>query len=74
MTEITDAQVESIMKEGKIKDLAEMPDDLFGVIICRIYASRMEAQGIRCYDPERPVEIKREDKPSRKVKHGKKSR
>jgi hypothetical protein len=50
-------QVERIMKEGKIKDLAEMPDDLFGVIICRIYAARMEA-------PVKPVEIMRE------VKHG----
>jgi len=80
MDALLDEQVEKIMAAGKVSDLAKLSDQVFGCVICRIYATRMEAQGIRCYDPDHPVmqvnpiEIMREDKPRHKVKHGKKSR
>lgn len=61
--ELNPEQVEHFMQ-----DLAKLSDESFGVIICRIYAARMEADGGRCYEPVKPIEIKPE------VKNGKKSR
>jgi hypothetical protein len=55
MDDLLDEQVEKIMVAGKVSDLAKLSDQVFGCVICRIYAARMEAQGIRCYDPDHPV-------------------
>jgi hypothetical protein len=63
MSEI-EKQVETIMKEGKVSDLAKLSDEVFGRVICMIHADRLLLPG--------PVEVKPvEVKPARKVKHGK---